>query len=94
MPITIQMMSRFHVSPGKLSMRPTHETIPRIGTSGTNATLNGRCISGLRTRSTQTPPHTITNASSVPIETSSPSNPMGKNAATAAATVPVTIVVT
>ena len=41
-----------------------------------------------------TPPHTITNASSVPIDTSSPSSPTGRNPATIAAIVPVTIVVT
>ncbi len=40
------------------------------------------------------PPQTITKASNVPIETSSPSSPIGKNPATAAATVPVRIVVT
>jgi len=39
------------------------------------------------------PPQTITNASSVPIETSSPSNPIGNSPATTAATMPVMIVV-
>ena len=41
-----------------------------------------------------TPTHTITNASSVPIDTSSPSSAIGKKPATIAATMPVTIVVT
>ena len=41
-----------------------------------------------------TPPHTITKARRVPIETSSPRRPIGKRPAKNAATVPVTIVVT
>ena len=41
-----------------------------------------------------TPTHTMTNASSVPIETSSPSSAIGKKPATTAATTPVMIVVT
>src|SRR5690349_6548318 len=41
-----------------------------------------------------TPKQTITKARSVPIDTSSPRRPIGKKPATAAATTPVTIVVT
>ena len=67
--------------------------IPRIGTTGTIGVLKGRGMFGRLYLSTITPKHTITNASSVPIETNSPSKPIGKKPATAAATTPVTMVV-
>ena len=54
---------------------------------------NGRGISGLVLRSTMIPAETMTNASSVPIETSSPRRAIGNAPAINAQTMPVRIVV-
>ena len=65
-----------------------------MGTSGTRGVLKGRLRSGEVRRSTHTPPHTMTKASSVPMETSSPSRPMGNTPAMTQATAPVMSVAT
>src|SRR5664279_515557 len=77
MPIASQMIRRSHVSPGRLAIKASEITIPRMGTRGTSGVLKGRCSSGRRTRRIHTPAHTITNASNVPMLTSSPRIPMG-----------------
>src|SRR5438067_11309315 len=56
---------------------------PRIGTSGTSGVLNCLGASGLRTRRTQTPMQTRTNANNVPIDVMSPTMSSGTNAANA-----------
>ena len=57
----------------------TQERMPqRRERARTRACGTGAEISGSVQRSTSTPAHTIANASSVPIETSSPSRPIGK----------------
>src|SRR5580698_1185261 len=81
-----------HVTRGSLLMTNSAVTIPRIGTSGTNGVLNGRSISGCRTRSTQTPAHTIVNASSVPMFTRSDRKSMSFTAGMSATIEPTTIV--
>ncbi len=65
--------------------------MPRIGTTGTNGVLNGRCKSGRRTRSTHTPAQTITNASSVPMLVISFKMPMGRMAGRKATKTPTTM---
>ena len=90
--MTVQTASRIQVWLGKVSMSPRQNTIPRIGTTGTNGVRNGRARFGLLTRRTHTPALTMTNASSVPMLTSSASRPTGKNAANAQPTIPTTIV--
>src|SRR5687768_8652479 len=86
------MMSRSHVSLGSQYIMRPQMMMAMIGTNGTIGVRNGRTSSGLLTRNTQMPALTITNASNVPIDTSSPSNPMGKNPATSIATMPVMMV--
>ena len=56
--------------PGRLSINSSGIPIPKMGTTGTSGVLNARGKSGLRTRKIQTPPETITKASSVPMEVS------------------------
>ncbi len=55
-------------------------------------TLNGRSISGLATRRSGTPTHTSTNASSVPIDTSSPTRLIGITPPQKATNRPVSVV--
>ena len=86
MPITSQMMSRVHVSSGKLDIRPKENQLRRIGTSGTIGVLKGRCRSGRRPARLHTPAHTMTNASNVPMLTNSPRMPIGIRAAKMATT--------
>ena len=84
-----QTSSRIHVSNGSVSISPRHETIPRIGTSGTSGVRNGRSSSGRLRRSTHTPPHTSTNASSVPMFTSWPRIWIGNSPVKTATAIPV-----
>ena len=65
--------------------------IPRMGTSGTSGVLNGLGRSGRFTRRIHTPAQTITNASSVPMFTSTARSPMGMNDAKPATQTPTTI---
>ena len=61
----------------KNAIKANEIMMPRIGTSGTHGVRNGRCRSGRRLRSISTPAHTMTNASNVPMLTSSPRIPIG-----------------
>jgi hypothetical protein len=65
---------------------------PRIGISGTNGVLKGRLSSGRLYLRNKMPIQTITKASNVPIETSSPRMLMGNIPARIQATIPVIIV--
>ncbi len=67
-------------------------TMPAIGTQGTNGVLNGRGISGFDFLKIIMLKQTITKASNVPIETSSPNKPIGKTPAIRAENKPVMIV--
>ena len=93
-PIAIHTINRIHVSCGRPYIMNPQIKIPNAGTIGTSGVRKGRGLFGRVYRSTITPRHTITNASSVPIETSWPSRSIGKTPATRAATTPVTMVVT
>ncbi len=79
------------VNTGSVQIKYSALTIPKIGTSGTIGVLNGRCRSGLRRRRIHTPAHTMANASSVPIFTSSLSLPIGSNAGINATIAPTTM---
>src|ERR1019366_3485084 len=59
-PIASQTIRRSQVSPGRLAIKAKEMTIPRMGTSGTNGVLKGRCSSGRRTRRIHTPPILLT----------------------------------
>ena len=74
-------------------MRYKQTNIPKIGTNGKSGVLNGLASCGSVYRSTKIPAHTITKASNVPIETSSPNKFMGPNPAITIATSPVMMVV-
>ena len=65
---------------------------PITGMVGTKGVLKGRSISGFLFRNTKTLRQTITKASKVPIETSSPSIEMGRIPAIIMANDPVSIV--
>src|SRR2546421_5020858 len=62
-------MSRSHVRHGSDFMRYAAEKAPAGATNQTQGVLNTRGRFGSRRRSTRIPTDTITNASSVPIET-------------------------
>ena len=79
--MSIQTKRRIHVSKGRKAIIPKQIMIPRIGTNGTNGVLNDRGASGILTRITQTPKHTNTKASNVPILTISPTTRAGTKAA-------------
>ena len=83
------MTSRIHVSFGRNSVSPRQTTTPAVQVTGANGTRNGRGVSGIDLRSTSTPAQTAVNASSMPIETSSPSTSIGKTPAKNAASTPV-----
>ncbi len=70
-------------------MSPRQDAMPSTGTSGTNGVLNGRSRSGRLRRRIQTPPHTTTNASNVPMLTSCPRIWMGNNPVKTATAMPV-----
>lgn len=80
-PIANQIINRSHVSPGKNTIINTQDKIPKMGTNGTNGVLNARGRLGCLTRNTQTPTHTSTKASKVPILVISPTTRAGTNAA-------------
>src|SRR5581483_5867677 len=80
-PITSQISSRTQVSQGRNTIISSDTSAPIMGTNGTHGVLNGRGMSGLRRRMSHTPMQTITNASIVPMLTSSPRIEMGMVAA-------------
>ncbi len=71
-PIHNQMIKRIHVSPGNAAIINTQETIPKIGTKGTNGVLNERGKLGCVLRNIIMPAHTSTNANKVPMLVISP----------------------
>src|SRR5918997_1644178 len=72
-------------------MRYASDSAPAGATNQTNGVLKGRRRLGSRIRSTNTPVQTITNASSVPIDTSLAASRTGRIAAGIATASPVTI---
>ena len=76
-----QMINRSQVSPGKDTIIPKHDRMPRIGTKGTNGVLNARGRLGWVLRRTITPTHTKTNARRVPMLVISPTTRAGTKAA-------------
>src|SRR5215467_330992 len=93
MPMTNQMISRSHVRHGSEIIRYNADSAPIGATNHTTGVLNVRGKFGSRIRSTRTPIETMTNASSVPIETRLPASRTVKIAAKIATTIPVTTVV-
>src|SRR5690348_3497410 len=91
-PIANQTINRAHVCQPRLTIISSDTTMPMIGVNGIHGATKARGTSVPRLRSIQTPAHTITNASSVPIETSSPRTLMGVKAATVATHKPTRIV--
>src|SRR5205809_2767030 len=91
MPTTNQMMSRRQVVHGSEIMRYAADNAPSGATTKTAGVLKARGNVGSRTRSTITPIDTITNASSVPIDTRLPASRTVSRDATMATTIPVTI---
>src|SRR6184192_880052 len=89
MPNTNQMISRRHVVHGSETMRYAADRAPSGATTKTAGVLNARGKVGSRTRSTITPIDTITNASSVPIDTRLPASRTVSRDATMATTTPV-----
>src|SRR5438309_11732383 len=74
-------MSRSHVRHGSDFMRYAAEKAPAGATNQTQGVLNTRGRFGSRRRSTRIPTDTITNASSVPIETRLAASRIGRIAA-------------
>src|SRR5262245_13742718 len=91
-PITIHTINRAHVSRGSPYIKYRQKRTPKGETTHTSGVRNGRLIKGSVKRKTRTPAQTIANANNVPIETNSPSNPIGNNPATSVAIDPVKIV--
>src|SRR6185312_16120072 len=83
MPIASQIASRVQLGQPSPKIIAALTTMPRIGTSGTSGVLNWRGAFGSRTRSTQTPMQTSTNANSVPIDVMSPTTSPGTKPANA-----------
>src|SRR5690349_6840175 len=88
MPMISHITRRSQVTPGKLYIHQREKAMPRVETTGTMGVLKGRGKSGLRRRSTHTPPETMANASKVPMFSISPSWLMGRDAAKKATKVP------
>src|SRR5580700_3460570 len=86
------MMSRAQVCQPRLNIISKDTAMPIIGVKGIHGVTNARGTSVPRARRIQTPAQTITNASSVPIETKEPRTLIGVNAATVATTRPTRIV--
>src|SRR5438552_18012880 len=69
MPVANQKISRSQVRHGSDAMRYRAESAPAGATNQIHGVRNARFSLGSRTRSTMIPMETITNASSVPMET-------------------------
>ena len=85
------MMSRSHVRHGSDAIRYRAEKAPAGATNHTHGVLKARGRPGSRMRSTNTPIDTMTNASSVPIETRLPASRTVRSADTNATPMPVMI---
>src|SRR5204862_1022335 len=92
--MTNQMSSRSQVTGGSDFMRYAAEKAPAGATNQTQGVLNTRGRFGSRRRSTRIPTDTITNASSVPIDTRLAASRIGRIAAKKATMTPVTMEVT
>src|SRR5712691_2610609 len=84
------MINRTQVTGGSDFIRYAADSAPAGATNQTNGVRNTRGRSGSRTRSTRMPTETITNASSVPIETRLAASRIGRIAAKNATPTPVT----
>src|SRR2546430_1444522 len=84
-------MSRSHVRHGSDFIRYAAERAPAGATNQTQGVLNTRGRFGSRTRSTRIPTDTITNASSVPIETRLAASRIGRVAPKNATNTPPTL---
>lgn len=89
----IQIMSRIHVSPGKVNITASEVKIPIIGMNGNSGVLKGLCTSGFLYLKISTPAQTKTKANKVPIETNSPNRLIGNKPAISMAKKPVITVV-
>ncbi len=78
------MINRTQVCQSRLNIISSDTAIPMMGVNGTHGVTNLRGTSVPRFLRIQTPPQTMTNARSVPIETSSPITLIGVSAATVA----------
>ena len=79
-PDASQQARRSQVSPGRPSIRPRQDRMPRIGTTGMPGTRKGRGRAGSVRRSTRTAMQITRKAKSVPMLTSSPSRSIGTSA--------------
>src|SRR6267378_3871213 len=91
MPMTNQMSNRSQVTGGSDFIRYAADRAPAGATNQTQGVLNTRGRLGSRTRRTKIPTETITNASSVPIDTRLAASRIGRIAAKKATATPVTI---
>jgi hypothetical protein len=92
-PKPIQTNSRIQVPNGKEAISAKQTRMPIMGTKGTHGVRKERGALGSLFRNSRMPVHTIMKANKVPMETISPSFPMGKSPANSAQTMPVMIVV-
>src|SRR6266496_354919 len=91
MPMTNQRSRRSHVTGGSEIIRYNADAAPAGATNQTHGVLNTRGRLGSRTRSTRMPTDTMTNASSVPIDTRLAASRIGRIAAKNATATPVTM---
>ncbi len=90
----VQPTIRYHVPPvmNRLASIRPQNSVPPMPTNHTHFTRNGRGSSGFVTRNTMMPMQTVTNASSVPLDTSSPSTFSGSRPPIRPAPMPVSTV--
>src|SRR6185312_7164822 len=91
-PITNQTTRRIQVAFFRLYIMYAEVMIPIMGVKGTQGVTKARFTGVPRRRSTQIPEQTIMKASSVPIETISPSTLIGVRAPARATHIPTKIV--
>src|SRR5947209_1702108 len=91
-PMTSQTTSRIQVAVARLYIMAAEITMPMIGVNGTHGVTKARFTSVPRARNTQTPAHTMMNASKVPMETIWPSTSIGVRAPARATQMPTKIV--
>src|SRR5437773_4942338 len=91
MPAANQRINRSHVRHGSENISARAEAAPAGATNQIHGVRNARFSLGSRTRNTMMPIETITNASSVPIETRLLASRTVRSADTKATATPVTI---
>ena len=79
------------MSSGRLAISNSESSMPISGVNGTQGALNGLFISGRLIRNIHMPAQTMTNASRVPMLTSSPSTLIGNRPEKVATTSPTAI---